>query len=158
MGGRGNAAVRNSNHEALKADIRQAVTDKYTKYWKNYPDLVEGDVRRTMERVETALDYFKDKDIIEKSASYPDEIVWRFSGKDKSTGKWAGFEFDSLPKQSNARETLSGNGYSVSQGLLFPKPVFDYVMNHTNVTDTDIEVAKFISSAALKRYKKGEKR
>lgn len=147
-------STSSSSYTGIRSDIEKAVTDKYTNYWKSSPELAGYTIRDAMDKVDEVLNYFRDKNMIESSDTYDDEIVWRFSGKDKESGKYAGFEFDSSPTQANAKSNLAGNGYSVSQGLLFPKPLFNYLMDHTNVTEKDIEVMRVISTAALKRYKK----
>ena len=143
-----------------KDDFRNRVHEKvrkhFERYWKDPEDdwLRDSDTETMMRHVDDCLEHFKDKDMIEPSADYDNEIVWRFSGKDKETGKHAGFEFDSMPDVKNARDNLKGNGYTVSQGLVFPKPLFNYLMDYTNVDDYDIQAVQFIMKEALADYKK----
>lgn len=160
VGGRIVPIVDDNESSSTDSNIRDAIEDKvrkhYEKYWKGDEQFVESDVSSTMRRVDECLDHFKDsgENLIEPSADYDDEIVWRFSGKDKETGNHAGFEFDSRPDEKNARDNLKGNGYTVSQGLIFPKPLFNYLMNYTNVEEWDIEAVSFIAKQALADYKK----
>ena len=143
-------------HSELRSSIEKDIKSKMENYWKgseHKDSFVKTDVKRTMERVDAMLDEFKDKPFIEPSKESGRAIVWRFSGKDKQTGKHAGFEFDCYPRESDARDVLRGNGYTVSEGLILPKPMFNYLMDHTNVTESDISAAKSVMKAALKQYK-----
>ena len=145
-----------------KDDLRSAIEDKvrkhFERYWKDPEDdwLRKSDTETMMRHVDECLEYFKKsgQDMIEPSKDYEDEIVWRFSGKDKETGKHAGFEFDSQPDEKNARDNLKGNGYTVSQGLIFPKPLFKYLMDNTNVEDYDIQAVQFVAKQVLADYKR----
>lgn len=151
------AKSKQDRQQAMRNEIEKDIKSKMETHWKWAGDDKErfatSDTKRMMEKVDTILDHFKDKNMIEPSKDYDREIVWRFSGKDRQTGKHAGFEFDSYPRESDARETLSGNGYNVSNGLILPKPMFNYLMDYTNVTDSDIAAAKAVMKAALKEYK-----
>lgn len=151
------AKSKQDRQQAMRNEIEKDIKSKMETHWKWAGDDKErfatSDTKQMMEKVDTILDHFKDKNMIEPSKDYDREIVWRFSGKDKQTGKHAGFEFDSYPRESDAREALSGNGYNVSNGLILPKPMFNYLMDYTNVTDSDIAAAKAVMKAALKEYK-----
>ena len=141
---------------SLRSDVEAKVRKHFERYWKGEEWLVNSDTETMMRHVDGCLDYFKDKgeNMIQPSDTYDDEIVWRFSGKDKQTGQHAGFEFDGRPDEKNARDILKGNGYSVSQGLIFPKPLYNYLMNQTNLDDYDIKAVQFIMKEALAAYKK----
>lgn len=141
---------------SMRSSIEEKVQKHFEKYWKTDGEdwIVKSDTETMMRHVDDCLEHFKDKDMIEPSADYDNEIVWRFSGKDKETGKHAGFEFDSMPDVKNARDNLKGNGYTVSQGLIFPKPLFKYLMDYTNLDDYDIQAVQFIMKEALADYKK----
>lgn len=137
----------------FRDDIEKDITSKWHTYWKGDKDIATYDIKDTMERVDKMLDYFKDKEMIKPSDDYDKHIVWKFSGRDKSTGKYAGFEFNGYPRESDARVDLRGNGYTVSQDLILPLPIYNYLMDKTNVTDADIFAAKALMKQALKHYK-----
>lgn len=155
-GGNSGGAFRfaEGSFEEIRNDIESAIRQKES---KNFGfELLDSVTQEDMRDVDKALNYFKDngiKELVEPSDTYPSEIKWEFAGKDKTTGKFASFEFDSSPKKSSALETLKGNGYSADKGQLLPKRLFSYLYDHTNLRTEDINAVNAISAAVLKRYK-----
>lgn len=146
--------------EGSRQEIRNAALDdlaqKEQRYWKN-DRMAESFINDDARAVDKALDYFEEnniKNIIDKSDDYDDSIKWKFSGKDKSTGKFASFEFDSMPKESNAMENLKGNGYSVTDKIVLPVKLHNYLVQQTNMTENDIKAVRSIAKVALNNYKK----
>ena len=161
--GRGSSKASNTGfrfQEGNKQEIRNAaiedLTQKEQKRWKD-SKLAEYFINDDVRAVDKALDYLEEnniKNIIDKSDDYDDSIKWKFSGKDKSTGKFASFEFDSMPKESNAMENLKGNGYSVTDKIVLPVKLHNYLVQHTNMTENDIKAVRSIAKVALNNYKK----
>lgn len=152
--------IYEDGYESEKNDTRSSIETKVkkrmAKVWKESEFLQEHMSKDTMERVDKILGHFEEsgEDMIQPSADYEDEIVWRFSGKDKETGDHAGFEFEARPDEKSAKEALHGNGYTVSNGLVFPKALFNYLIDKTNMDEADIEAVKFVAKQALSDYKK----
>ena len=100
---------------SIKDSIKSEAQAFFERYWKGDEMFIDSDVEVVMRKADEMLDYLKKngQELIEPSADYDNEIVWKFSGKDKETGKHASFEFDSSAVEKNAKDTLKGNGYSV---------------------------------------------
>lgn len=138
---------KDNTRDSIKAEAQAF----FKRYWKGDEMFVDSDVDVVMRIADDMIKHLEGqgKELLEPSADYPDEIVWKFSGKDKETGEHASFEFDSKDAK-NARENLKGNGYTVSQGLLYPKNIFDYLMDQTNVEEYDRMAMDIITKALLK--------
>lgn len=160
MGGRSASSGMNTFAEGGKSAIHQDVfNDLMQKERKRIGDdtIAKWAVEEEMEVVDNAMDYLENngvKRIIQPSDDYAGDIKWKFTGKDKSSGEFASFEFDSKPLESDAKNILKGNGYSVSHDMLMPTKLHDYLVDRTDMTETDIRALKSLSKVALSRYKK----
>ena len=60
------------------------------------------------------------------------EVIFKFSGTDKSTGKRViGMEI-SARTIKDAKQDIRANGYTVSANKLLPRKMFDEIMNNMN--------------------------
>lgn len=145
----------------LRKSIEKDIKSKMESYWKNseYKDsFVKSDVEDTMERVDRMLNYMKGKDIIAPGDNdIPNEIKWKFAGKDKATGKRASFEFSDSANVQKAKETLRGNGYTVSTGKIFPVNIYNALADTTNMDSYDVRAAEALTKAALSDWKKQQR-
>lgn len=151
-----------SNSNDIRKSIEKDVRSKMENYWKNseYKDsFVKSDVEDTMGRVDRMLDYLKGKNLIEPgdNKDIPNEIKWKFSGRDKATGKRASFEFSDSANVQKAKETLRGNGYTVSTGKIFPVNIYNALADTTNMDSYDVRAAEALTKAALSDWKKQQK-
>lgn len=147
----------------LRNSIEKDIKSKMENYWKNseYKDsFVKSDVKDTMERVDRMLGYMKGKDIIEPgdNKDIPNEIKWKFAGRNKATGKRASFEFSDSANVQKAKETLRGNGYTVSTGKIFPVNIYNALADTTNMDSYDVRAAEALTKAALSEWKKRNKK
>lgn len=147
----------------LRKSIETDIKSKMENYWKNseYKDsFVKSDVEDTMGRVDRMLDHLKGKNLIEPgdNKDIPNEIKWKFAGRDKATGKRASFEFSSSANVQKAKETLRGNGYTVSTGKIFPVNIYNALADRTNMDSYDVRAAEALTKAALSEWKKRNKK
>ena len=65
------------------------------------------------------------------------EIIFKFSGTDKTTGKRVvGMEISAFDEKS-ALQDIRDNGFTVTPNTLLPSEYFDAVMNNTDVNKWD---------------------
>ena len=100
------------------------------------------------------LTYFQENNIplvkVNDETGYPE---WQFTGNNKygRNGKeWSSFEVDA-PTKERAVDSLRKNGYTVNS--ILPKNIYDYAIDHTDMTPDQMRVLNAIGTAAIKEWK-----
>lgn len=122
----------------------------------NIANMVARDDREYADKV---LDYFSNTNtpliVVNEDSGNPE---WTFSGYDKygKNGRtFASFDVDT-PTKERALDSLRMNGYSVS--YILPKNLYQYAIDHTDMTPDQIRVLNAIGTAAIKEWKSRRKK